>query len=140
LQHPVIWIRHNTWHVLCFVAVGGVLMGLSVLVGHGLVHGLGLPRTTVFLPQYTITVIFGYVLHANSTCRDQQLCLRTNGRRWVKMRAVQLAAGFVISAFFLHILGVPYQPANQASGLLVGIPTYWFLRNWALAEKKEVKA
>jgi putative flippase GtrA len=126
--------------VLCFVVVGGVLMGLSILVGHALVHSLGLPQTTVFLPQYIITVIVGYVLHAHSTCRDQQLCLRTNGRRWVKMRAVQLAAGFVISAFFLHTLGVPYQPANQASGLLVGIPTYWFLRNWALAEEKEVKA
>jgi putative flippase GtrA len=135
------WLRSNAKNIACFAAVGGVLMGLSVLVGIALVSSLGLSRTVAFPPQYTITLIVGYFLHGNSTCRDKQLCWKTNGPRWAMMRVSQLTVGFAISVLFLHVGGLSYQAANQAAGLLVGIPTYPLIRRWVLAgERREATA
>jgi hypothetical protein len=57
------------------------------------------------------------------------------------MRVSQLTVGFAISVLFLHVGGLSYQAANQAAGLLVGIPTYPLIRRWVLAgERREATA
>lgn len=141
LQAAHDWLRNNREDFAWCVTVGGFLTGLSFVIGSVLMYDFGFTRTASFAPQFVATLFVGYVLHARSTCRGEQLCWKTNGKRWAAMRSSQLGVGIALSAFLLPHIFASDQLVNVVSGLVVGAPTYWILKKWALkGQAKEAMA